>query len=347
MDLLDTYHELYEIKKTDYKRLSIVRNEIDQLLYLKRELIDNDETLYRQIKDLESDYFPKIHSISRHNNKIVLIEEFINAPTLDVVMINNQISKDKAIDIMIQVCLAVKQLHHSIPIIIHRDIKPENIFYDKGKVYLFDFDISRNYKLNQTKDTIIMGSVGYAAPEQFGFGQSDQRSDIYALGVLFNKLLTNQMIGDYIYNGKERSIIEKATHIDPSQRYQNIEELLSDLQESKRYSWLEIPGFRSSSIWKKTISSIGYLLLFYITATLEIEGEAPNSPVTYLNRLLTGAIFISLIAVIGNYMGLRKKCFFQDSPNKWKRIIGVGISCIVIIIVILFIASILTDFLKK
>lgn len=66
-------------------------------------------------------------------------------------MLNEQISKEKALDIFCEVCKAVQELHQLVPPIIHHDIKSGNIFYDRGKIYLFDFDISRNYQIQKIK----------------------------------------------------------------------------------------------------------------------------------------------------------------------------------------------------
>jgi serine/threonine protein kinase len=90
---------------------------------------------------------------------------------------------------MHQLCECLDSLHKLNPPIIHRDIKPENIIYHNNKVTLLDFGIARFLDSKKSKDTLILGSVGYAAPEQFGFQQSNPQTDIYALGKLMNYLL--------------------------------------------------------------------------------------------------------------------------------------------------------------
>ena len=122
-------------------------------------------------------------------------------------------------------------MHQQDPQIIHRDIKPENIFYDGKQVYLFDFDIARNYIENQKRDTTVLGSQGYAVPEQFGFYQTDIRNDIYSLGVLYHVLLTNKLPRDYDLQGIEKRIIDKMIAIDPQGRYQDVKEIIKDLDQ--------------------------------------------------------------------------------------------------------------------
>lgn len=107
--------------------------------------------------------------------------------------------------------------------IVHRDITAGNIMIsDDGIVKLIDFGIAREVKKEQGKDTVVLGTVGYAAPEQFGFHQSDARTDLYAVGVLCNEMLTGKLPGDGLYNGSQnmQKIILKATVIDAKQRFQ-------------------------------------------------------------------------------------------------------------------------------
>ena len=89
-----------------------------------------------------------------------------------------------------QICKALGILHNSG--IVHRDIKPENILVRGTEAVLIDFDAARLVKPEHRTDTQIMGTTGYAAPEQFGFSQTDARADIYSLGIVFNEMLIRQ-----------------------------------------------------------------------------------------------------------------------------------------------------------
>ena len=127
--------------------------------------------------------------IQENDNHLILIEEYIEGKTLD----QQSFSKEQVKDIMHQLCECLDSLHKLNPPIIHRDIKPENIIYHNNKVTLLDFGIARFLDSKKSKDTLILGSVGYAAPEQFGFQQSNPQTDIYALGKLMNYLLNGSL----------------------------------------------------------------------------------------------------------------------------------------------------------
>ena len=102
-------------------------------------------------------------------------------------------TEDIARELAIALAEAMKALHTSDPVVIHRDIKPKNIIVrDDGSLALIDFGISRVYKKEATSDTVISGTEGFAPPEQYGFMQTDIRSDIYSFGVVLSWLLTGK-----------------------------------------------------------------------------------------------------------------------------------------------------------
>ena len=99
---------------------------------------------------------------------------------------------------------------------------------DDGRVVLIDFNASRQTR-ECSRDTIIMGTVGYVSPEQLGVSQTDARTDIYAAGVLYNVMLTGQHPSISIASGKAGRIVRKSTAINPDERYQTAYELYSAL----------------------------------------------------------------------------------------------------------------------
>lgn len=94
------------------------------------------------------------------------------------------LSEQELIQLSLDICALIRTLHSQLPPIIHRDIKPENFVLQKdtGVLYLIDLDTARQYMADKTRDTQLMGTPSLAAPEQFGFCQSDFRTDIYGIG---------------------------------------------------------------------------------------------------------------------------------------------------------------------
>ena len=153
-------------------------------------------------------------------------------------------------------CQILKPLHEYDPPIIHRDIKPSNLILDsQNHLFLIDFDASKNYNPDKSRDTVLMGTEDYAAPEQYGFLQSSERTDIFSVGVLANKMLTGVLPSESRPVGPFQSIISKCLSIDPQDRY----------QDSHRKNRSEFS--RSARFSKKIASQYGtfcYLVSFYL-----------------------------------------------------------------------------------
>ena len=151
-------------------------------------------------------------------------EEYIEGQTITEVMEIGLFEPIGVIRVMDSLCGALCVLHSKS--IIHRDIKPENVMVDKaGTVKLIDFNAARIFKPHQSEDTRFMGTLGYVAPEQFLMKQTDERADIYALGILMNVMLTGKYPSKRLYKGRLTKVIQKCTRQDPDKRYKNIVDL--------------------------------------------------------------------------------------------------------------------------
>ena len=161
-------------------------------------------------------------AISVEDGQIVL-EAHIDGITVAQVMETGKYHHWGAKKVSSGVCNALAVLHERG--LVHRDVKPKNVMIDKnGRVVLIDFNASCKVS-NASKDTVIMGTVGYASPEQLGVSQSDARSDIYAVGVLLNVMLTGKHPSEKFARGKAGRIVKKCTSINPDDRYQTVKEL--------------------------------------------------------------------------------------------------------------------------
>lgn len=170
---------------------------------------------------------PEILDVIPLDDGQIVLEEFISGMTVAQIMEISRYKKQGARRVMESLCHAMGVLHARG--LVHRDIKPENVLIsDNGRVVLIDFNASR--QMNQrSRDTVIMGTVGYVSPEQLGLSASDARTDIYAAGVLYNVLLTGQHPSVKIAPGRAGRIVRKCTAVNPDERYQTADVLCSAL----------------------------------------------------------------------------------------------------------------------
>ena len=204
------------------------------------------------MRALDHPALPRIVDILEKDSQIYLIMDYIEGESLYCLLQKNgPFSERETADIGIQLCDVLQYLHTRNPPVIYRDMKPSNVIRRPGgKLALIDFGIAREYKEDSELDTVILGTEGYAAPEQHGTGQSDRRSDIFALGMTLIHLLTgtDPKHDPYLYRahplrGIDKGISEgmeiilnKCTAFRPEDRYQNCLELKKDLENPEKLS---------------------------------------------------------------------------------------------------------------
>lgn len=211
----------------------------------------NDEVVINSLiaeanlmKKLDHPALPRIVDIIDNGETIYVVMDYIEGESLDKIINDyGPQPQELVIEWAKQLCDALDYLHSQHPPIIYRDMKPANVMLKpEGNVKVIDFGIAREYKENSLSDTTVLGTRGYAPPEQHGSRQTDARSDIYALGMTMHHLLTgvDPRPADYVYKpirqwnpelsgGLER-IIDKCTALDPDDRYQNCSELMYALE---------------------------------------------------------------------------------------------------------------------
>lgn len=231
--------------------------------------------------------------------------EFIPFDTLDdKILTQRKLPVREAKQIMLQICQAVGHLQNMG--IIHRDLKPLNILISSdGLVKITDFGIARIYKKEKICDTAILGTAGYAAPEQFGFSQTDGKADIYAMGVILNKMLTGKMPGDELYEGDERlsAIIKKCIRMTPGDRceLEELAEVMGGKLRGKGSWWKrilkKIPGFRTGNKVHMTLAAVEYAYIFLVYILIFYYHSSP------LERLqCTAGALISSVG-LGGFLG--------------------------------------------
>ena len=182
---------------------------------------------YEQLLNIRHINLPEIYDVLEMEDGQIVLEEYIDGLTVAQVMEIDKYRSSGARKVILDLCDALTALHSCG--IVHRDVKPENVMIEKsGRVVLIDFNVSR-IESDASKDTVVMGTVGYAPPEQLGLAQTDARTDIYAVGVLYNVMLTGQHPSVTIASGKAGRVIRKCTAVNPNERYQTTVELWTAL----------------------------------------------------------------------------------------------------------------------
>lgn len=178
------------------------------------------------LRELHHAGIPAFVEEYKNDEMICVVREYAQGIPLDKLAHEKTISEQDATNICVQLCDILSYIHGLTPPIIHRDIKPQNIIVGKdGTIKLIDFGISRIYNEAAQTDTVFFGTQEFAPPEQYGFSQTDTRSDIFSLGVLLCWLLTGKaevkkVLGS-IQNKRLAGIVKKCTAFAPKDRYVN------------------------------------------------------------------------------------------------------------------------------
>ena len=218
-----------QIRADDKKEILLFCHKLTKQYIIKKTFSGSAE-VYEMLIHISHKNLPKVYDIQYGNGYVTIYEEYIDGITVADVIKDGLYNENGVKMIILSLCNVLEVLHNMN--IIHRDIKPENIVIDKsGTVKLIDFDSSRIYKPFSGGDTKMLGTPGYAAPEQFGIKQSDFRTDIYALGILINVMLTGTHPADFLYRGKYKKIIEKCTMTNPEHRFQSIKQLHKKIEK--------------------------------------------------------------------------------------------------------------------
>jgi len=309
----DIYRELYHYDAEH----TLVMNTVTQDILMCKTSPYSDIEIYKYLKEHPDRHFPRIDSFWKEDGKVTVVEEFIQGHTFDSVIADKELSANRKLDYLIDICKALSILHSAPLPIIHRDIKPDNIIVNNtGNIKIVDFDSAKIYREGSNKDTILLGTEGYAAPEQYGFGQSDKRTDVYTMGILIKDM--------FPYDHKLCRIAAKATSMDPARRYQTIDELAGKLEGAKSIArkdtlnpLLPIPGFRQGKQLNRIVAIVGYLAISMVIGCAHVDEPEAHPQIIYKIAYIAGSL--SAIDICTDWTGLYQNLPFIRSNKKLLR----------------------------
>ena len=225
------------------------------------------------LNGLKHDGLPSYEEPIEINDTQFTLRKFIEGEPLDEYLAQTpDVNVPQTVDALISLCDILIYLHSQPEPIIHRDIKPSNIIYnaENNSIKLIDFGISRKFQENAEKDTTYFGTHKFAPPEQYGFAQTDCRTDIYSFGVVMRYWLAGSMdSGVKIQDSRLEQIASKCTALDPQSRYRNAAALKTALT---RYKYKTMRSLITTLVAAVSALLIG-LGIYAFTATL---GDAPD-----------------------------------------------------------------------
>lgn len=199
---------------------------------------ETNQAEYSLLSSLDHPHIPQAVELFEEEGFSYLIRSYIEGVSLHQwIAARGVASEHEAIGILVRLCDLLTYLHTRRPPVIHRDIKPQNVIIaHDGTVFLIDFEIARKFDPLAVRDTIFMGTSATAPPEQYGYGQTDARSDIYSLGILLIFLCTGRFERAALTEmpPRLRKIAQTCTQFAPRDRYASTAQLKRALFAPKR-----------------------------------------------------------------------------------------------------------------
>ncbi len=227
----DEFELISEVKSEGKTKIAVLYDRVcRRKVFMKSGDADIIENEARMLAHFGGEGVPELYGCFGCDGRTYLLRRYIEGQNLYERTENDgKFSPAEAAEIGIKLCKAVSRLHSSTPPVVHRDIKPENVIItDNGEIFLVDLGIAREYDENSSRDTQVMGTLSAAPPEQFGYGQTDERSDVYSIGVLLREITAGSP-------GKRLgAVINKCTAFAPEQRYRNASEVCKALEKLRK-----------------------------------------------------------------------------------------------------------------
>lgn len=356
--LRNSYYKLVADIRADHG-IFLVQHVNTGKIYIKKVLKVYNRSIYEHLLSANISGIPKIYALYEDSNGLTIIEEFISGDTLDERLQRGEhFSVNQILEIGIQLCHILQKLHSCDPQIIHRDIKPSNVMQTpQGDIILIDMNAAKFVDRNKSEDTLLLGTQGFAAPEQYGFAPSDIRTDIYGVGMLLQTLLTGASSDsgqnsdpsgqNHSLKNHLEKIISKCTELEPNNRYRTISELQHVLTKATKRSGLSVnantnnnsgethsypflpPGFRTLSPINMLIGIAGYT--FLVLFSFSVKPEDSEGAFLIIERTLLFLMFLSIVFFSLNYLNIQSRIPFCRSKHIVLRMLGILLGDILLI----------------
>lgn len=234
------------------------------------EFLRNEMEIMKKMADRKLSGIPKAYRIFEENGEVYLVREYIEGMSLaQMVLQKGGISEAEICRISRKICQTAEQFQNPDEPMIHRDIKPENIVATPGgEVVFIDFGTMRSYKKDGSRDTFVVGTRGTAAPEQYGYTQTDQRTDVYAIGQTMLYMVSESyemnQLSECAVSRRMKKIIEKACSFEPDKRYGDAAQLRRAVEKCQANN--------RKKVYKKAGAVFGLIAAGYILAIFSPDG---------------------------------------------------------------------------
>lgn len=237
----DRYNVLSCLKDGE-RQVYLLRDPAGELAVLKTQPAGREDSLrqeYDLLQELHHPQIPRPLDYLEWEGREYLVREYVEGISLaEWVDAQGPCTARQAQEAALSLCRVLEDLHSQVPPVICRDVKPQNVIRDgAGCCHLIDLGAARRYRAQRQEDTVLLGTRATAPPEQFGYQQTDQRSDVYSLGMLMRFLLTGgyDPLPRLPGRGALARIIRRCTAFDPQDRYPSVRAVSQALQGRWRY----------------------------------------------------------------------------------------------------------------
>ncbi|MDE7187142.1 MAG: protein kinase [Lachnospiraceae bacterium] len=326
-------------------KIYLVQHRESEKIYIKKILEVYNPHIYEYLMEHHITGIPRLYNVYEENGQLILIEEFISGVSMLEMIDDRTLTFDLIVRFMGELCDILEKLHTLNPPIIHRDIKPSNIIITPyNHVILIDFNAAKYLTDTADRDTVLLGTKGYAAPEQYGFGFSTPQTDIYAVGILLKELSLALPAATNIFD----AIISKCTKMNPSDRLETVQELTTEIEKLQARTeekpqhtnvfatWQTLipPGFRTKTPWKMLTASAIYLFIFWLCLTMDVKDATVFH--LWLERITFLFMMLSIVFCCFNYRNVHRFIPLCANKHRLIRYLGVLILNFTVVFLLLF-----------